>query len=629
MLSQVRDTLKGVVAYIVVGLLIVAFAAFGVPELANFTSGSTVKVGNESFSQQYIVNEFDQLYQRRARESGGALSREDAIASGMPAQVIDMVTTQSAIAQYAEKMNLAIPREAVREYLQNNESFQNPATGQFDRLMLDTILQNNSLTVSGFEQIIKEDLTRSQLVESVAASGPAPDPFTEALLLRETERRNIAYITVTDEMAGVAAEPTPADIEQFYNENESVFTSPEYRTFDMLVLRDDDFREGLEVPEEEMRRLYDLGKERLYDKPEKRSLYQLTFQDEAEANAAVASLRQGEPFENLAQARGMTLDAATLDDASAIVDPSVSSAALAEGLNEGDVPDPIRSLFGWTVIQIANIEPAETTTFEEVRDELAADYLAQDIRRRMQDAIDEIEEVRDTGAELDEAAEAAGFSVVSVGPVDRLSFAPGGAIISDIPGEVLEEAFNLEEGEQSEALRLSEDDGYFFVALREVTPPALQPLDYVRDDAEQRWRDRERRQRISNTVTLIRNEVESGKSFEEVADQFSRAPIVTTIDRRFQNEVISPSFNEQIFFANKGDLVSAPAGSSGAQVVAEIRAIGYGRNQIAPQEVEQIRQMFGFQLDQELLEAFVLSIRDDMGVKVNNDQIEALFRDGY
>ncbi|WP_411818175.1 SurA N-terminal domain-containing protein [Hyphococcus sp. DH-69] len=629
MLSQVRDTLKGVVAYIVVGLLIVAFAAFGVPELANFTSGSTVKVGNESFSQQYIVNEFDQLYQRRARESGGALSREDAIASGMPTQVIDMVTTQSAIAQYAEKMNLAIPREAVREYLQNNESFQNPATGQFDRLMLDTILQNNSLTVSGFEQIIKEDLTRSQLVESVAASGPAPDPFTEALLLRETERRNIAYITVTDEMAGVAAEPTPADIEQFYNENESVFTSPEYRTFDMLVLRDDDFREGLEVPEEEMRRLYDLGKERLYDKPEKRSLYQLTFQDEAEANAAVASLRQGEPFENLAQARGMTLDAATLDDASAIVDPSVSSAALAEGLNEGDVPDPIRSLFGWTVIQIANIEPAETTTFEEVRDELAADYLAQDIRRRMQDAIDEIEEVRDTGAELDEAAEAAGFSVVSVGPVDRLSFAPGGAIISDIPGEVLEEAFNLEEGEQSEALRLSEDDGYFFVALREVTPPALQPLDYVRDDAEQRWRDRERRQRISNTVTLIRNEVESGKSFEEVADQFSRAPIVTTIDRRFQNEVISPSFNEQIFFANKGDLVSAPAGSSGAQVVAEIRAIGYGRNQIAPQEVEQIRQMFGFQLDQELLEAFVLSIRDDMGVKVNNDQIEALFRDGY
>ena len=629
MLSKVRDALKGVVAYTIVGLLIVAFAAFGVPEIANFTGGSTVKVGGQSFSQQYIVNEFDKTYQRRSRESGGELTREAAIASGLPNQVIDMVTTQSAIAQYAEKMNLAIPREAVRTYLQNNESFQNPATGQFDRLMLDTILQNNALTVAGFEQIIKEDLTRSQLVESVATSGPAPERFTEAMLLRETERRNIAYLTVTDEMSGVAAEPTPTDVEQFYNENQALFTAPEYRTFDMLVLRNEDFQEGLDVPEEEMRRLYDLGKERLYDKPEKRSLYQLTYQDEAEANAAVASLRQGKPFENLALERGMTLDAVTLNDASAIVDPSVSKVATAEGLGEGDVPDAVRSLFGWTVIQIAEVIPAETTSYEEVRDQLAADYLEQDVRRRMQDAIDEIEEVRDTGAELEEAADAVGMTVVKVGPIDRLSFAPGGAIINDVPGEALAEAFVLDEGEQSEALRLPENGGYFFVALREVTPPALKPLDYVRDDAELRWRDRERRQRISQTVSLIRSEVESGKTFEEVSDQFSRAPIVTTIDRRFQNEVISPSFNEQIFFAELDDLVSAPAGTNGAQVVAQIREIGYGRNQISPQEVEQIREMIGFQLDQELLEAFVLSIRDDMGVKINSEQIDALFRDGY
>ncbi len=627
MLSQVRGALKGVVAWIVIVLLILAFALWGVPELRQLTQNSAVSVGGENYTAQFVQNEFNRVVNQRRIESGGQFTQAEAIASGLPDQVISSIATSGALKQLSEKMRLAVPRELVRDFLQNNENFQNRATGQFDQTVLQSILSQNGLTASEFERRIAEDLMRNQLINALSSAGPAPMPVTEAILLRETERRRISYLIVTDEMAGKQVEPTPNDLETYYEQNPAIFTSPEYRTFHLLELRAEDFREGLEVPEEELRRLYELNKPRLYDVPETRTLYQITFDTETDAQAAVAALRQGKPFENIATERGLTLDSVTFSDAqkSAILDPAVADAAFQSDLGEGDVADPVQSLFGWTIVQIAGVNPPETKEYEEVRDELEADFLANDTRRALLNAIDEIEEERDTGATLETAAETAGLTVTTIGPVDRSGLTPDGESISGVSVEALTEAFRLEEGEETESLELSSRDGYYFVALREITSPALKPYDEVRDEAERLWRNQERTSRISDTIRSIRESVEAGASLEDAAEPFNRTPIELLIDRNFTNEAISESFSDQIFFADQGDLVSGPVALGDAQVVAEIRSVGFARNQVSPNEVNLYRQYVGYQLDQELLEAFLNEVRDGYGVKVNREQLDLIF----
>lgn len=629
MLSQVRGALKGVGAWFIVVLLILAFAMWGVPEMRQFTSSAALTVGDENFSAQYVQNEFNRSVQIQRQESGGAFTRDDAIAAGLPDQVVNSIATTSALTQFASNLGLALPREVVRDFLQENENFQNPATGKFDRFVLESILQRNAMPVSEFERRIEDELIRGQLIGAFASSGPAPDAFIDAMLLRETESRRIAYLTVTNDMAGAAAEPTPEDLDAYYQQNQAAFTAPEYRTFDLLILRSADFREGLDAPEEELRRIYEANKPRLYDQPERRTLYQTTFDNEAEALAAVSALRQGKPFENLATERGLSLEAVTFTEAQKrdILDPAVADAAFAEGLEEGAILDPVKSLFGWSVVQIAGITPPETKTFEEVRAELESSYLEQDTRRRLLNAIDEIEEERDTGASLATAAETVGLNVETFGPVDQYSFAPGGAILDKIPGEALAEAFQLEEGEESEAGDLANNDGYFFIAMREITPPALIPFEDVRDEVEQRWRKQEREQRISATVRTIRKAVEGGQSLEEAAAPFDRAPIELTINRRFENDTISTAFNSQIFFAELGDLISGPTALGEAQVIAHIRDIIVLPNATPVDQREIYSQYLGYQLDQELLEAFVTAIREDYGVKVNRTQLDTLFAD--
>lgn len=629
MLSQVRDTLKGAVAWIFVVLLILAFAMFGVPEMRQFTGNAAITVGGERFSGQYVQSEFNRALQSRRNETGSALTQEAAIALGLHTQTISTISTGAAIDQFAEKMNLAIPREFVRDYLNANENFKNRATGELDDTVLKDILRQNNLTVKQFENRISEDLMRAQLIESLALNASAPIEIVDAMMLREVERRMIAYVIVTDDMAGLAAEPTPADLEAYYQANPSQFTAPEYRTFDLVVLRTEDFREDAAAPEEELQRIYEINKPRLYDKPERRTLYQLSFDTEPEARAAAGALEQGGSFEALAAERGLTLADVTFTDAtkSEILDPAVGEAAFKEDIGEGAVVGPVQSVFGWKVAQVAGITPPETQTFEEVREDIENQYLDQDTRREMLAKIDEFEEARDGGADLAAAAQSLDLKVETVGPIDRYSFAPGGAIIDKVPGEALAEIFSLDEGDETEAMELAARDGYFFATLHEITPPALRPFEDVRDDVEQAWRNEERRKRIADTVKSLRDAVADGKTLEEAAGEYSRAPTEIVLDRRFENEAISQPFNEQIFAATKGDVVSGPAALGEAQIVAEIRRVGFAVSTIPPEQTEQFAQYVGYQFDQEFLEAFITAIRLDTDIKVNQAQLDAIFGD--
>lgn len=630
MLTTVRKTLKTAAAWVFVSVMILAFALWQVPEIRQFSGAGAITVGDQSFSQNYVQSEFTRAMQSQRLETGRDLTREEALALGLHHQVVSQIATTSAINQFSRKMRLLAPREIIRDFLHSNENFRNPATGQFDQSVLESILRQNGISAAEFERRISEDIQRNQLINALASGAPAPEPLVEAMLLREFEQRRIRYLTVTDDMAGRAQEPTPDDLMTFYEQRASDFTAPEYRTFDLLILRDEDFHADAAAPEEALRKIYEIRKEREFDQPERRTLYQITYDSEPEALAAAAALRQGAPFEQIASERGLSLDAVTFAEAQKrdILDPAVAEAVFDEAVREGGVPDPVQGVFGWTVAQIAGIIPAQLSTFEDKRDEIKAQYLQDDARRALNDAVDEIELARDAGADLAAAAEAAGFSVETFGPVDRLSFAPGGAIVDRVPGEALAEAFLLNEGDESEPLALAEKDGYFLVSMREIIPPARKSFEEVRDNVEQQWRKEERRARISETVGRIRERAARGDALDAVAREFDRAPTELTIDRRFNNEAISSVLVEEIFAAAPGELVSGPAAFGEAQVVTEIVQIGSTRARIPPDQAERYAQYVGYQLDQELLDAFLAGLREDYDVTVNQVRIDALFSEG-
>ncbi|MFN0022414.1 MAG: peptidyl-prolyl cis-trans isomerase [Parvularculaceae bacterium] len=625
MATKPRGIIKTIVVIIIVLPLVVSFVAFGVPEITQLTSSDAVRVGAKGFSALEVRKEFDRFVTNRRNQTDGEFTREQALAAGAQDQVVQSMATQSALDQEALKMGLIVTRPMVSDYLQTSDQFKSPETGKFDNQTLDTILREYGFGIREFEERIRTEMLRAQLLGGVARGGPASSAIVDALIAREVETREVSYVTIGEDVAGPAPAATPALIKDYYDKNKSLFMAPEYRSFTVVVLKNDDYTDRADASEEKLREVYDANKAR-YETPERRTIYQITIADEAAANAAVKALKEGRPFENIATDNGQSLAEVTRTDAvkSDIVDPVVGDALFAAGAGDGAIVGPVKGVFGYNVAQIAGVTPATVKPFEEVRAEIEETFLSQGTKKRLFETIEAIENERDTGAPIAEAAKKHGVTAQEFGPIDSFSFGRGGEIIDGIAGDVLAAAFKLDEGEEAEATELADKSGYFFVSMEEVTPPAPMPLETIAAEVEARWRTAEREGRLAGAVAKITEAIAKGASLTAAASPFNRAPLTASLTRRSVNETFSQELIDQIFSAAKGRAISGRAGE-GAQVIATVNEINFGASPVGPDQIKAFGEFVGNQIDQELIDAYASAVRDDLGLKINEAQIGAQF----
>ena len=628
MLKQIRGSMKNVVALLFAALLIISFAAWGVPEIRQFSQNHAVEVGNAGISALEIQNEFDRFVTNRRLANDGNFDREAAIAAGAPNQIVQSLAARMALDAESRKMGLSMPREMVREYLQTSDQFKNPRTAKFDNEALSGILREYNYSIREFEDRLQSDLLRNQLMSAIGAGGSAPKGLVDSLVLRETENRTISYLTITDDMAGAAEPATPEAQREYYKNNSAQFMAPEYRTFSAIILKNNDYVEISAVPEDELRKAYEAGKSR-YETPERRTVHQITYPDEKTAKDAADALKGGKPFETLAGESGKTLAEVTLTDIQKrdILDPKVGDAAFSAS-EAGAIVGPIKGVFGFSIAQVVSISPASVRPFEEVRGEIEAETQTKDTKKKLFETIEAIENERDTGASLADAATRAGAIAIEYGPVDSYSFGSGGEIVAGVPGDVLREAFKIEEGEESDAIELTDKSGYFFIAVTEVRAPAIIPYEKVADEVQSRWAKADRDARISGVVKSIREAVEKGASLKDAAEPYNRAPLSEVVTRRSASQTLSAPVLDQAFTASRGEAISGPAAIGDAQVVVTIDNISYDSSKVSPDDVAVFAQYVGNQLGQELVDAYSNAVVDDAGVKINQAQIDGLFTDG-
>lgn len=625
MSKKMRGPIQTLLAIVVGVPLIVSFVAWGVPEMRQLTRNDAVRVGSAGFTALDVKREFDRYVVNRRNQSEDGFTAEQALAEGAQDQIVDSLATQSALDQEALKMGLLVTRPMVSKYLQTSDQFKNPNSGKFDNETLDAILREYGFSIREFEERIRLEMLRAQLLGGVARGGPASPAMVDGLIAREVETREVSYLTIGEDAAGAAPAATPEAIKAYYEKNQSQFMAPEYRTFTAVILKNDDYADQDEATDDKLLEIYNANKAK-YETPERRTFYQITIEKSADADAAVKALKDGRPFESVAIENGQNLAQVTRTDVlkSDIVDPAVGNAVFDPNAAAGAVIGPVKGVFGFNVAQIASVTPASIKTFEEVRAEIEENFLDQGTKKRLFEKIEDIENERDTGATIADAAKKHGVAAQTFGPVDAFSFGRGGEIIDGVPGDVLAAAFKLEEGEENEATELPDKSGYYFVSVTEVIPPAPMPLEAIQTEVEARWRASERDARIAAVVTKISEAVALGKPLAEAAAPFNRAPLSASLTRRSVNDTFSQELLDQVFSAAKGKSVSGRAGD-GAQVIVVVNDIRFGAAPVGPDQIAAFGRFIGNQFDQELIDAYANAVRADAKVKINKPLIETQF----
>ena len=178
MSSSIGGKIRNIMVGVLVGLLVIAFAVWGVNDVFTPNQGNAVlTVGDKEVSRQEFEAQFTRELRNIARERGEGLSNQAAYDQGLHRQVLNRMVTEAVISLDADQLGIGVNKRDARESVKKIAVFQNELTGEFSEDKLDEILAQNRITRKQFENDTLRDLRRQQTVPAIIGGIEAPAQF--------------------------------------------------------------------------------------------------------------------------------------------------------------------------------------------------------------------------------------------------------------------------------------------------------------------------------------------------------------------------------------------------------------------------------------------------------------------
>ncbi|UPY35254.1 peptidylprolyl isomerase [Sediminicoccus sp. KRV36] len=481
-------------------LLILSFAVWGIEDMLRNIGRDTAvaRIGSDSIEVEEAQEAARRELQRIQRQLQGRMEMDARIRRAVAEQALEGLVLDRVLRQEQGRMRIVVPDDVVRDYI-----FQIPGfaglDGRFSRETFNNFLRSNDMTEARFLDLLRTDLGRQQLSGAVRAGAAAPDALARRMLAWTMERRTATLVELPFADAPEPEAPSEAQLARYHENNARQFSTPEYRDVALATLNAARLMAEVEVSERDLEDGYAANRAR-YETPEKREVFQALMQDEAAAQAIATQWAADADFaviEAAARAAGGLATPLGLSTRAELPLPALAEAAFA--LPPGGISAPVRTPFGWHVLRVGTIELGAQRSLDEVRAELRAEIQAERAADLAFERVNRVEDALAGGASLAEAARRYSLGYVEA-RLDATGRAPDGTEVDlglapAVRPAALRAIFTAERGA---APRLQEGEwGFLAVDVREVTPPALRPLETVREQvvagfltaARRRWQE--------------------------------------------------------------------------------------------------------------------------------------------
>jgi len=630
MLTEIRDRSTGVFAWFIAGLIIIPMAFFGVSQYASTEARPTiVEIGEQKITQQGYQARLAQA-QARTRESNPSLANSDVLNSEFfKKQVLQGMIDQAVTAHIASEYNYKVGDKAVDKIIAQDPTFQ--TDGKFDQNLYNVFVASRGR--AGADQI-KTDIRSASINQQVASAFQEsalvlPNEVRELLEI-QTERRTFDLITIKQSDFNDKIVVTDADIEQYYTDNIEQYMLPDRTSVSYIELDRAVVAESLTIEESRLEALYNEYKEG-FVADETRSTRHILLNtggendddaQKAKIEDLASQLAAGADFAELAKANsqypGSAQNGGSLGDVARGEMVEEFNDAMFE-LAEGEVSEPVKTQFGYHLIQVEKINATKPDAFDILR----ADLEFEERQRLAEELIvEQAEQLRNSLFEqpdsLDSAAQELGLTVKTTGLFSREE---GTGVASN---EVVRAAAFSDQvqsdGVNSELVEIS--DGAF-VALRKLAFAAAEPkkLAQVSDEIKS----------VLTTERAIAAAKDAGDSVIARAESdwagLADDPTVeistfTTSmidnDRTVPGDVLREVIKMRL--DDSATIVSSFTGANGDFNVVRLTQIAPGDLAAVSQQVKDAtRSLIEQRNGQSLFDAYVKGLSDELAVDINQD----------
>lgn len=619
MLAAIRDFAKSWPAKILLGLLALSFVGWGVNQagFAGAVGDYVIKAGDRTITALEFRREYDNYRSRLQEQTGQTITAEMAEENNLDAVVLNGLATREAFAELMSRVGIRPSDKLLVQQIEQMQGFFDPITGRFDRKTYEQRLGQNSLTPEMFEDVLRDEMAVQHW--SVAAQNGLSTPRTYGAMAAvfALESRDLAFFLMPPGSAPRPAPPTDAQLTAFINENREVLTRPETRVLTIVPFTPQSVQGGAgEIDPAELQKRFEFRKDTL-SQPETRTIVQIPVKDQAAAQKVAARLRAGEDPEAIAKSIGV--DAVTFQDRplTAISDRKAGQAAFK--MAAGEVA-PVQGDLGLSVVKIVSVTPGRQVTLEEARPMLEAEIRKDMVAEKVYEQTQAYEDAHQSGASLAEAAQKAGIAAMTVGPISAEGVDAQGRQLQGLPPKILETAFALPSGGESDIIDLG-DGAYFAVKVERVTPAAVPPLDEIRAEITQAWINREIARALEAKGAELSERIRKGESLEDVAR--SAGFTVTRIDdltrqNAQEHQALGREILGRAFSAKPGEVWDARA--PGGLAIGRVENVTVEPGPSAAMLAEQNRGGLAQVLAREIIEAGRAYARNELKVRIDRDR---------
>jgi peptidyl-prolyl cis-trans isomerase D len=603
MLQDIRNSTQGPVFKVIVGLIVLSFALFGVESILLGGSDDSVALVNgdkiRAVEVQQAANRQKQQIASMLGENFDPSLIDDAQLS---ARALEGLVGNKLQQQWAESLGLTASDVQLGAQVAAIPAFQ--IDGKFSAELYKQSLAAAGFTPLTFREALRVDEIVKQLNGGLLASEFVTAAEAQALARVNGETRSVRYAKVGGDRFQNTVEITQSQIQAYYDSNAAQFVSEEAVVLDYIMLRADDFVEP--VAEADLRAAYEQEISSYAYQNEARVSHILLIQADDEADeayaqriqSAQAALTDGEAFsvvaERLSDDIGSSSDGGDLGYTAGDVFPAEMEEAI-EGLEINQVSGPVLTDAGTHLITVTDRRSSEPPSFVEMRSELEANLSQADAQRRLVSQVEALKDLTYTATDLREPAQTLGLEVIRSAPITRRG---GNGVLGD--DRVITAAFSdlvIEEG-WSEVIEVSENE---FVALKlvEHQPSAPQSVDQVSDRIVSVLTAQAEEEALRAFGNELLDQLADGRTVEEVAQEQNLEWQVALQSRRGSAD-IPREWQANIFAESSTGLPrrNFAVGDNGDALLYEVFAVQAGDEQALPENLfaaMKSRQLRGLQ----------------------------------
>lgn len=632
--KTLHEKFSGPVAKVVLGIIGVVFGGFfGIPAYNSINASYVAKVDGHEISQQDFRERYDAYRTQMQRMMGAQF---DALAFDKPErkrEVLDQMINEQLILDANDKLGTMLPAKRVFDEIASYPAFQ--VDGKFDKDQYRNLLANQRKSPAQFEDNVRRDLELRELMGQLGQNAVVTEADVDGYLRLRDQTRDFRWIKLDKPTSD--AKVADADIETYYKAHGDEFMTPEKVSLDYVELDAAKMALDIKADDAALKQRYEDQKSHFVS-PEQRLTSHILVKVDKNADAAAqkaalekaqaiaTQAKSAKDFAALAKADSEDLgskaqggDLGWLDKG--VTDPAFEAALFA--LKKGEISDPVKSDEGYHIIQLRDVRAEKVRSFDEVKAELAKQYLEGERDRQYSEISGKLTDaIYQDPTSLAPAAKALGLTVQKTGLFART----GGEGIAANPA-VAKAAFSnsvLVEGNSSDPVELSPNHiVVMHVDQHEKSVP--EALDQVREDIRKKLSDQLVSKQAHEQADALYARLQKGESLDKLATELKLKPTdekdigrnAAKLDGKLVNEVFKlsrpqadkPATSEVTLANDVYALVSLNAVKDGDPSKLDSKTREAARNQL--------RQGVG----SEAVHGFVDSLRKNAKIEVAEDRM--------